>query len=97
MFDMGKMTVSDLAKRNAELKSDLDKTKKVTNEELNDLHISIKQVEKVVNDRLRGMESLISAGFLIVALTALGIAIAFLNLLVDVYNSKIVNAISNLN
>jgi|GEM_PF-4606393 len=61
---------------------------------------SIKEVQtraetllEKVEKRQGNIEQLVYLGFLIIAFTALGIAIAFLNLVVDVYNTKTINSI----
>lgn len=60
---------------------------------------SIKEVQtraetllEKVEKRQGNIEQLVYLGFLIIAFTALGIAIAFLNLVVDVYNTKTINS-----
>lgn len=46
-----------------------------------------------IDRRSKGTDDLVKLGFIVLVLTALGIAIAFLNLTVDVYHSQIINAI----
>lgn len=45
-----------------------------------------------IEKRQGNIEQLVYLGFLIIAFTALGIAIAFLNLVVDVFNTKAINS-----
>lgn len=48
---------------------------------------------KKVKEQQNQTFQLVYLGFLILVFTALGVAIGFLNLVIDVYNSKVINAI----
>ena len=54
----------------------------------------ILQAQTEIERRQKDVSQIVYLGFLIVAITTLGIAIAFLNLVVDVYNTKGINSFS---